>query len=207
VTLEQPQHLPKLRDIYAERVWPCGEWAKPRPSQFLCFCDHPSRVDASAEWDGVESMAAWEQRTRQLQTDGHRHSITADYVLKAWSRPGIYVLVDSQDRQPRYVGQSINLRARLNSWAVGSGGAGRVSQWIKDPTKTTLVWTPWLPIQGWSRKRGRTRMGSPARRWDVRVEPWLVEQLVRAEARAIAHFRAQGAPLLNAQLREGLLGV
>jgi hypothetical protein len=37
------------------------------------------------------------------------------------------------------------------------------------------------------------------------VEPWLAEQLLRAEARAIAHFRAQGTPLLNVTLSEALL--
>jgi hypothetical protein len=164
-----------------ERVWPSGERAKPRPGSFMCHCGS-ARIGA------------------------HWHP-NWDHVAEAWSRPGIYVLIDGQDRQPRYVGQTKNLRTRLNIWFRYTRRAlpstlpdpVRTVRWLASASRSPLVWTPWLPTSGWSKEQRRTEAGTLTRRWDITVEPWLATELLRAEARAIACLREQGAPLLNPQ--------
>lgn len=208
--LEQPRYLPRLRDVHFERVWPCGERARLRPGP-PCGCDVPRVPDDildAADWKA--QLDAW------LQAHPSHHHPDSDEVVRAWSRPGVYVLIDREDQQPRYVGQTVNLRRRLGQWFLYTYRSRQrdlqnvdtaltpVIDWLARVRKSPLVWTPWLPTQGWSRERHRTWYVE-SRLWETRVEPWLSEQLLRAEARAIAHFRTQGAPLLNVRLEERFL--
>lgn len=219
MSLEQPQYLPTLRDVHRERVWPDGTWAKLEPEAGpLCHCDVPRlRVPDDVLEDfrrsGENSVLAreWDARADAFDAahPGHRH-LDRDPVAEAWSRPGIYVLVDREDRKPRYVGQTSNLRMRLDAWFGYTRRPCQlplgppVTHWLAAVRRSPLVWIPWLPTQGWAKAR-RPTWYVQSRCWDTAIEPGLRDQLLKAEARAIARLRAQGAPLLNVQLVEALL--
>jgi hypothetical protein len=206
--LEQPEHLLSLKNVGKGIVLPTGEPTEAVPTCYRRWClhQHPETGPECFGWpchgkplthrhsDGLCRCQSPHEHSDGLcrcypsQRAPHQHHIIE---RQPWSRPGIYILVDPPNRLPRYVGQTTNLCARLQHWA----NEYRLSPW--EP----LVWLPWLPTQGWTAKQA-----SPHRQqWSVHAEPWLVEKLLRAEARAIAHFRTQGAPLLNVTLRETLL--